>query len=106
MTDVPWSVPAIGERIMDIVAEVSGVARATLRPGTLLRADLGLDELGVMEVLVFAEKIFDVSIPTDSLALSSTIADVADSVRAALSDPPPPMTRRTSRGRRLRLRWR
>ncbi len=106
MTGARWSLPAIGERVLDIVADVSDVDRATIRPTLLLQDDLGLDDLAILEVLVLAEEAFAISIPTASLAFTCSSADVVESVRAALDDPPPPMVRPAPRRRLLRLRWR
>jgi acyl carrier protein len=42
-----------------------------------IQNDLGLDSLGVMEVVADIEDRFDVHIPTDTLSSISTVGDVA-----------------------------
>ena len=42
-----------------------------------IQNDLGLDSLGIMEVIADVEDRFDVSVPSDQLAGISTVEDVA-----------------------------
>jgi acyl carrier protein len=46
-------------------------------PTDHIQHDLGLDSLGIMEVIADVEDRFDVSIPTDSLTGISTVEDMA-----------------------------
>jgi acyl carrier protein len=48
-----------------------------IRPTDHIQHDLGLDSLGVMEVVADIEDSFNVSIPTDTLTNVATVEDVA-----------------------------
>jgi acyl carrier protein len=52
-------------------------AKQAIRPGDHIQNDLGLDSLGVMEVLADIEDRFSVSIPNEMLASIATVEDVA-----------------------------
>jgi acyl carrier protein len=48
-----------------------------IRPNDHIQNDLGLDSLGVMEVVADIEDRFEVSIPTETLTNVATVEDVA-----------------------------
>lgn len=48
-----------------------------IRPNDHIQHDLGLDSLGVMEVVADIEDSFDVTIPTETLSDVATVEDVA-----------------------------
>ncbi len=48
-----------------------------IQPGDHIQNDLGLDSLGVMEVVADIEDRFDVQIPQETLSSISTVDDVA-----------------------------
>jgi acyl carrier protein len=48
-----------------------------IRPNDHIQNDLGLDSLGVMEVVADIEDSFDVTIPTETLSHVATVEDVA-----------------------------
>ena len=48
-----------------------------IRPNDHIQNDLGLDSLGVMEVVADIEDRFNVTIPTEMLSNLSTVEDVA-----------------------------
>jgi acyl carrier protein len=48
-----------------------------IRPNDHIQNDLGLDSLGVMEVVADIEDRFNVTIPTDVLSNIATVEDVA-----------------------------
>jgi acyl carrier protein len=48
-----------------------------IRPNDHIQNDLGLDSLGVMEVVADIEDRFNVTIPTDVLSDIATVEDVA-----------------------------
>jgi acyl carrier protein len=48
-----------------------------ITPTDHIQHDLGLDSLGIMEVIADVEDRFDVSVPSDQLAGISTVEDVA-----------------------------
>lgn len=49
----------------------------TIRPGDHIQDDLGLDSLGVMELVADVEDRFSVNIPNDMLGDISTVEDIA-----------------------------
>ena len=48
-----------------------------IRPADNIQADLGLDSLGVMEVVAEIEDRFEITIPNDMLSSIVTVEDVA-----------------------------
>ena len=48
-----------------------------IKPTDHIQNDLGLDSLGVMEVVADIEDHFEVNIPTDTLTNLATVGDVA-----------------------------
>ena len=60
----------------DILKKHVDVQRA-IRPNDHIQNDLGLDSLGVMEVMADIEDRFNVTIPNDQLANMATVEDVA-----------------------------
>jgi acyl carrier protein len=48
-----------------------------IQPSDHIQHDLGLDSLGVMEVVADIEDKFEVTIPTETLSTVSTVEDVA-----------------------------
>jgi acyl carrier protein len=52
-------------------------ADRAIRPTDHIQNDLGLDSLGVMEVVADVEDRFNVSIPSDALEKIATVEDVA-----------------------------
>jgi acyl carrier protein len=51
-----------------------------IRPGDHIQNDLGLDSLGVMELVADIESRFDVSIPSEMFTSIATVEDVARAV--------------------------
>jgi acyl carrier protein len=60
----------------DILKKHVDVQRA-IRPNDHIQNDLGLDSLGVMELVADIEDRFNVTIPNDQLANMATVEDVA-----------------------------
>jgi acyl carrier protein len=52
-------------------------AEREIKPTDHIQNDLGLDSLGVMEVVADVEDRFNVSIPSDALERMATVEDVA-----------------------------
>jgi acyl carrier protein len=52
-------------------------AQRAIRPNDHIQNDLGLDSLGVMEVVADIEDRFNVTIPNEQLASFATVEDVA-----------------------------
>ena len=48
-----------------------------VQPGDHIQNDLGLDSLGVMEVVADIEDRFEIQIPTETLSQFTTVDDVA-----------------------------
>jgi acyl carrier protein len=73
-----------------VLAEVRGVieqhtdAKADLTEKTELVADLGIDSLGVMEVVAEIEDKFDLTIADAELRDVSTLGDVAQAIESRL----------------------
>ena len=57
--------------------EARGCQTRTIRPNDHIQNDLGLDSLGVMEVIADVEDRFSVSIPNDALGDIATVRDIA-----------------------------
>jgi acyl carrier protein len=51
-----------------------------IQPTDHIQNDLGLDSLGVMEVVADIEDRFEVNIPTDTLSSIATVGDVAQAL--------------------------
>jgi acyl carrier protein len=60
----------------DILKNHVDIGRA-IQPTDHIQHDLGLDSLGVMEVVADIEDSFDVTIPTEMLTNVATVEDVA-----------------------------
>ncbi len=52
-------------------------ANRTIRPNDHIQNDLGLDSLGVMELVADVEDRFEVTIPNDVLSGIATVEDIA-----------------------------
>ena len=63
----------------DILKNHVDLGRA-IQPTDHIQHDLGLDSLGVMEVVADIEDRFEVNIPTDTLSSISTVGDVAQAL--------------------------
>lgn len=72
----------------DLVALFShhAQAEAAVSEQSHLVADLGIDSLGVMEVIADIEDKFKISIPDEALREVDTIADVAKAIESKLAD--------------------
>lgn len=71
--------------LAEIVTEVSGVAADRVQMDTAFQADLDLDSLTMVEVVVAAEERFDCRIPDDDVAGLVTVADAVAYVQNALA---------------------
>jgi acyl carrier protein len=63
----------------EILASHVDLDRA-IKPTDHIQNDLGLDSLGVMEVVADIEDRFEVNIPTDTLSNIATVGDVAQAL--------------------------
>lgn len=69
--------------LADIVQEVSGVEASRVTMNAAFAADLDLDSLTMVEVVVAAEEKFDVRIPDDDVTGLVTVADAVAYVQNA-----------------------
>lgn len=70
--------------LAEIVQEVSGVEASRVTLDAAFQADLDLDSLTMVEVVVAAEERFDVRIPDDDVTGLVTVADAVAYVQRAL----------------------
>jgi len=71
-------------KILDIVKPLNKTG-IELKEDTDLTADLGLDSLKVVELLVTVEDTFDISIPLNILSHVRTVKDFAEQLQQLLS---------------------
>ena len=62
-------------------------ADRTIRPNDHIQNDLGLDSLGVMELVADVEDRFSVSIPNELLSDIATVEDIAKALMKLKTDP-------------------
>jgi acyl carrier protein len=72
----------VGELMKLFIEHAQG--QVEIKESSHIVADLGLDSLGVMEVIADIEDKFRLRIPDDALRDVDTIADVASAIEAAL----------------------
>lgn len=75
--------PAVFDEIAEIVARVTGMEPASLGPDTALDAELGIDSLGLVELVLAAEDRFGVSIPPEMTQVR-TVGEAADYISERL----------------------
>jgi acyl carrier protein len=73
---MPWTYDETLKATTEILSNHVDVGRA-IEPTDHIQHDLGLDSLGVMEVVADIEDKFEVTIPTETLSTVVTVADVA-----------------------------
>ena len=66
-----------------IVQEVADLPAADVLPDKALRADLGLDSLALVEIVVATEERFDVRIPDEDVPTLRTVGDYVAYVERA-----------------------
>lgn len=64
------------KKIIDILAEVSGVSADEISDNTRLVADLGLSSFDLADIVVSAEDEFGISIPDERFPEIQTVGDV------------------------------
>ena len=82
-----WTREAIQEEVLKIFRAHTASGHAVEESSHLV-ADLGIDSLGVMEVLAELEDTFKLTIPDDALREVDTVGDVARAVEARLATRP------------------
>ena len=66
-----------------IVEEIAGVAAADVQPDKEFVADLDVDSLSMVEIVVAAEEKFGVRIPDDQVKNLRTVGDAIDYIDSA-----------------------
>lgn len=77
------STEEIRSDLADIVNEVAGVPAADVQLDKSFTDDLGMDSLGMVEVVVAAEEKFGVSIPDDDVKGLKTVGDAVAYIQKA-----------------------
>ncbi len=75
----------IAEEVKKIFQKTLKVEPDKLKPETVLKDDLNLDSLDMIEVVYEVEDHFDVQIPEDSIKEIRTFQQVVDGLHAAMS---------------------
>jgi len=82
----PGSSPeAIAEEVKKIFEKTLKVEPDKLQPGTVLKDDLNLDSLDMIEVVYEVEDHFDVQIPEESIKEIRTFQQVVDGLHQAIA---------------------
>jgi acyl carrier protein len=63
-------------KVIKLIAEQAAVAEDSLSGNTSLQADLELDSLDIMDLLLVLEEEFDMQIPDEELGKIQTIGDI------------------------------
>lgn len=69
---------SVREKVIKLIAEQAGKPEETLTDSTNLQADLELDSLDIMDLLLVLEEEFDMEIPDEELAKIQTVKDIVD----------------------------
>ena len=84
MADPAPTPDQISEEVKQIFQKTLKVDAEKLEPGTVLKDDLNLDSLDMIEVVYEVEDHFDVQIPEESIKEIRTFQQVVDGLHAAL----------------------
>lgn len=68
------------EGLAEVAVELLGVDRSAVTPEARFEEDLGVDSLGLVEIVMAVEDRFDVKIGEDRLEGVTTVGDAADLV--------------------------
>jgi acyl carrier protein len=69
---------AIKSKVIKIIADQAGVAGDSIKGETSLQADLELDSLDIMDLLLVLEEEFDLQIPDEELSNIQTVNDIVN----------------------------
>ena len=72
--------------VKEVFAATLKVEQDKIQPDTMLRDDLNLDSLDMMEVVYELEDKFDVQIPEEKIVSVTTFTEVVDQLHEALID--------------------
>lgn len=73
--------------VIDLVAKKANLNPWMVQPMSNLTTDLGLDSLGVVELLIDVEKKFNVVIPEETVNSIKTVKDIIDFVSSSKANP-------------------
>lgn len=73
-------------QIIELVTPIAEGRVATIDENTGLTAELGLDSLKVMDLVVAVEDHFDISVPINTLAEVRTVGDFATLIQKSLGE--------------------
>lgn len=77
----------IYNNVIDLAAKKANLKPWMVKPMSKLTTDLGLDSLGVVELLIDVEKQFNVVIPEETVNSIQTVKDIVDFVRNSKENP-------------------
>ncbi len=79
----------VEQRVVQMIAQLSTVRAAQIRPVDRLREDLGLDSVCSMELLSMLAEEFDVDIPLEEAMAVTTVGGAVDMARKHLAQRAP-----------------
>ena len=79
-----WNKASVRGELIKVFAQ-HAQSGTEVQESSHLVADLGIDSLGVMEVIADLEDAFEITIPDEALREVDTIADVASAIDAKLA---------------------
>lgn len=71
---------SINEKVLQIIADVSGRDLSEIGRGTELITDLNLDSLAIYEIVIELEELYDLQISDDHIERLHTVGDAVDYV--------------------------
>ena len=77
----------IYNNVIDLAAKKANLKPWMVKPMSKLTTDLGLDSLGVVELLIDVEKQFNIVIPEETVNSIQTVKDIVDFVRNSKENP-------------------
>ena len=69
---------SIKAKVIKLIADQAGVAEDSISDNTSLQADLELDSLDIMDLLLVLEEEFDMQIPDEELSKIQTVSDIVN----------------------------
>ena len=69
---------AIKSKVIKLIADQAGVAEGEITLETSLQADLELDSLDIMDLLLVLEEEFDLQIPDEELSKIQKVTDIVN----------------------------
>jgi acyl carrier protein len=80
-----WTRESVRSEVLKVFRQHAS-AELSVSEESHLVADLGIDSLGVMEILADVEDSFKLTIPDEALRHVNTVGDVADAIEKRLSE--------------------